>query len=129
MDYRDKVEKAFSDARGDKLSTSLKEFLEVKAPEPADGNIWGNWTFQRANLTLQYRNGDNETYEIDLERIDEILSLVVWMKDLSEKVFMTPEDVGNFFNAIQDLTRAWWMPNTNVSEIVRKKYGKAKAAR
>jgi len=127
MDYRDKVNKAFADALGDKLSIGLQEFIDVKVPQPADGDTWGNWTFQNRNLTLQYQNGENYTYEIDLEQMDEILSFVIWMKDLSHKVFMTPEDIGNFFNAVQDLTDAWWMPDTNISKLIRNKYAKRAA--
>ncbi len=127
MDYREKVNKAFADARGDRLAMDFNDFIGVKVPEPTEGDMWGNWTFQKHNLTLQYRNAENYTYEIDLERMDEILAFVIWMKDLSHKVFMTPEDIGNFFNAIQDLTGAWWMPDTNISELVRKKYGRRAA--
>jgi len=122
MDYRGKVDKVFADSRGDKFVIGLSEFLAVKVPEPEDGDTWGNWTFQKRDLTLQYRNHENYTYEIDLEQLESNLDVVVWLKDLSHKVFMTPEDVGNFFIAIQDLIDPWWMPDTNVTELIRKKY-------
>jgi hypothetical protein len=114
MDYREKVNKAFADAKGDDgLAWDLRDFLAVKVPAPEDGDAWGNWTFKKRDLTLQYRNAENYTYEIDLEQLDENLGVLIWLKDLSHKVFMTPEDVGNFFIAIQDLTDLWWMPDTN----------------
>lgn len=127
MDYREKVGKVFADARGDKFAVSLNELLAVKVPEPEDGDTWGNWFFQKRNLTLQYRNAENYTYEIDLEELDENLAVLIWLKDLSHKVFMTPEDVGNFFIAIQDLVDPWWMPDTNVTALIRKKYKKRAA--
>ena len=46
------------------------------------------------------------------------------MKDLSGKVYVTPEDFGNFFLAIQDLTKVWWNSKTNITDLIRKKYGK-----
>jgi hypothetical protein len=127
MDYREKVNMAFAATRSDRLGMDGNEFMAIKVPEPNEGDTWGNWTFQKHNLTLQYRNSEGYTDEIDLERIDEILALAIWMKDLSHKTFMAPEDVGNFFIAIQDLTGAWWMPDTNVTELIRKKYGRRAA--
>jgi hypothetical protein len=35
-----------------------------------------------------------------------------------------PEDVGNFFLVIQDLTKVWWDSKTNITDLIRKKYGK-----
>lgn len=128
MDYRAKVEKAFADAQPkDRLAWDSREFLAVNVPEPADGDTWGNWRFEQRTLTLQYQNADGYTDEIDLERITSNLELIIWMKDFTGKVFMTPEDIGNFFLAVQDLTKVWWMPNTSVTEIIRKKYGKQAA--
>jgi hypothetical protein len=128
MDYRAKADKAFADAQPkDRIAWDLSEFLAVNVPEPADGDTWGNWRFEQRTLTLQYRNADGYTDEIDLERMTSNLELIIWMKDFTGKVFMTPEDIGNFFLAIQDLTKVWWMPNTNVTEIIRKKYGKQAA--
>lgn len=123
MDYREKVNRAFADARGDKICMGFQEFMDVQVPEPQDGDMWGNWTFQKRDLTLQYRNAEDYAYEVDLEQIDTTLALVIWMKDLSHKVFMSPEDVGNLFIAVQDLINPWWMPETNVTKLIRQKYG------
>jgi hypothetical protein len=124
MDYREKVDKAFADASGGKLAWDVREFLAVQVPEPKDGDAWGNWRFEKRTLTLQYRNAEGYTDEIDLERMKSNLELLIWMKDLSGKVYVTPEDLGNFFLAIQDLTKVWWDTKTNVTDLIRKKHGK-----
>jgi hypothetical protein len=124
MEYREKRDQAFADAKGDKVVWGIGDLVAVDVPEPADGDTWGNWKFQKADLTLQYRNADGYSEEIDLERMESNLDLIIWMKDLGGKHYMTPEDIGNFFLAIQDLTKAWWEPKTSVTDIVRKKYGK-----
>lgn len=122
MDYREKVALAWSDAAGDKLSLSFEEFMAVKQPEPQDGDKWGNWTFRRKFLTLEFRNEENVSYEINLEQMDTILDVIVWQKHLSEKTFITAEDLGNFFFAIQDLCKAWYRTDTNVSDLIRKRF-------
>ena len=127
MDYREKVDKAFADASGGKLVWDARDFLAVQVPEPKDGDTWGNWRFEKRTLTLQYRNAEGYTDEIDLERMKSNLELLIWMKDLSGKVYVTPEDLGNFFLAIQDLTKVWWESKTNVTDLIRKKYGKQAA--
>jgi len=127
MDYREKRDKAFEDGRDGKFALTVKEFMEIKIPEPQDGDTWGNWTFQQNNLTLQYRNSEHNTYEIDLEQLDGPLSVIIWQKHLSEKVFITAEDIGNLFFAIQDLSGAWWQPDTNIAKVIRAKYGKRAA--
>ena len=88
------------------------------------GTRWGNWRFEKRTLTLQYRNAEGYTDEIDLERMKSNPELFIWMKDLSGKVYLTPEDLGNFFLAIQDLTKVWWDSKTNITDLIRKKYGK-----
>jgi hypothetical protein len=128
MDYRQRKEKAFEEGRGDRTALSLREFLSIELPEPDDGDTWGNWTFQKGNLTLQYRSKDNFDYEVNLEELDTTLDVVVWLKHLSEKAYMTAEDIGNFFLAIQDLSGAWYTTTTNVSELIRKKYGGGRTA-
>ena len=124
MDYREKIDEAFADASEGKLVWDARDFLAVQVPEPKDGGTWGNWRFEKRTLTLQYRNVEGYTDEIDLERMKSNLELLIWMKDLSGKVYMTPEDVGNLFLAIQDLTKVWWDSKTNITDLIRKKYRK-----
>jgi hypothetical protein len=75
----------------------------------------------------QYRNAEGYTDEIDLERMKSNVELLIWMKDLSGKVYITPEDLGNSFLTIQDLTKVWWDSKTNITDLIRKKYGKQAA--
>lgn len=78
-----------ADASGGKLVWDARDFLAVQIPEPKDGDTWGNWRFEKRTLTLQYRNAEASTDEIDLEGMKSNLGLLIWMKDLSGKVYVT----------------------------------------
>ena len=128
MDYREKRDRAWAEATQDKLSLGVNELMAIKTPEPRDGDKWGNWTFRQNNLTLQYGGSEGDDYEIDLEKIEGSLDVIILQKHLSEKVFVTAEDIGNLFFAIQDLSGVWWQPDTDIAELVRRRYGKHRTA-
>lgn len=102
MDYREKVAKAFADAKPENGIWLLSELMAVKAPEPKTGDRWGDWTFNR-NLTLTYKSPGSEwfEYEIDLEKPTTAWD---WIRQFAGKRF---EIRGGDAKAVGDLAEAF----------------------
>lgn len=124
MEFREKRDKVLENTLGGKADVSLREFLAVPDVIPEDGDTWGNWTFRRAHLLLEYRNrGSGDDYEIDLEDIHSPLAIVLDLNQMSGKCFASPEDIGNLFLAINDLAGPpWYTPETDVAASIVKRF-------
>ena len=55
--------------RHSNLPSPWPALAQIHVPEPADGDTWGNWTFRKRDLTLQYRNADHISEDADYEGV------------------------------------------------------------
>ena len=64
--------------------SSIKNFIDrgLDAPDPDPKRRWGRWRFVSSNLTLLHDN----SYEIDLERINSCAQMLDWIFQLNHKV-------------------------------------------
>lgn len=124
MEFRQRRDEVWENALGGRADVSLREFLVVPNVFPEDGDTWGNWTFRRASLLLEYRNRESgDDYEIDLENIHSPSAVVLDLNQVSGKCFASPEDIGNLFLAINDLAGLpWYTPETDITALIVKRF-------
>ena len=66
---------------------------------------WGRWKYNKENLTIYTEPNDSGwEYEIDLETILNYGSIIDWMCHLKEKNWITNKDIGDFFEALDNVS-------------------------
>lgn len=111
MDFRDKVEKAFDDAKPSKSKTGMvwwtaRELCAVKVPEPQTGDRWGDWVLDLHDLVLFYQQPSSSWWtEVDLERE----SIELWLKHFAGKCVDlrggNAKSLGDLADALIELAR------------------------
>lgn len=131
MDYRERKGAIWQFAIDGKEILGIPELLALPDVVPEDGETWGNWTFRRGTLLLEYRNSQTgDDYEIDLEDIHSPLALVIVLTRMDAKCFISPTDIGNLFRAIQDLaSHPWYNEKSDLTELIAKRVGAIKSTR
>jgi hypothetical protein len=66
---------------------------------PADGARWGVWVYDAAQQLLRYDQEDTFPYEIDLDRSRTGAACAGWLMHMSQKRWITTEDLGNLVRA------------------------------
>jgi len=69
-----------------------------------DGQRWGRWEYKAANLTLMLLGEKGLEYEVDLERCNDSAGVLDWIVQVSEKVYVSPIDVGHLVRALNELS-------------------------
>ena len=70
-------------------------------PPPAHGDYWGRWRYDAENMVLEDTQGWG--YWIPLQDIKDSASVLNWLAQLYEKNWTTDKDIGNLFDAFDDL--------------------------
>lgn len=68
-----------------------------------DGKQWGDWLYRHATLTLALWKRDVLEYEVDLERCNDSGEILDWIIQVSERLGVTPTDVGYLVRALDEL--------------------------
>lgn len=70
--------------------------------EVTNGKRWGHWEYKKNNLTLVFRGSEGQ-YEVDLERCNTSSEILDSILQISQKQWITPEDIGNLVRALDEL--------------------------
>lgn len=86
MDYRDKVQKAFDDAKVVLEIPGLwkvRDLLAVEVPQPQHGDRWGDWVLDKRRLCLVYTSPSHKGwwYEVDIERE----TMQIWLENFASR--------------------------------------------
>ncbi len=102
MDYPEKVNKIYRDAKGDSLAMNALEIMEVasKVPYPEHGDRWGQWGFDSKRLCLVFKDG---LYEVNLEDMNTSAQMLDWIFQVSNKTWADRKDIGDLVQALEDL--------------------------
>jgi len=60
---------------------------------------WGNWTFERRNLTLNHKHG----YSIDLESCKNPAQVLDWIMQVRAKAWTDSRDVTELLDALDEI--------------------------
>ena len=69
-----------------------------------NGQKWGNWIFDEAQMCLTYQNGQLQYY-VPLRTCTDSPHILDWIAQLAEKTWCTPDDLGNLVKALDELLR------------------------
>lgn len=75
----------------------------MNQPEPVIDR-WGHWKYESATQVLSLVHGFRR-YEVDLDDMTDARSVLDWIVQVSHKVWVTREDVGDLVAAIDHLKR------------------------
>ena len=67
-----------------------------------DGHRWGHWEYKKNSLTLDFRGSEGQ-YEVDLEQCNTSSGILDWILQISQKQWITLEDIGNLVRALDEL--------------------------
>ena len=67
------------------------------------GQRWGRWEYNSSNLTLVFKSPEGWEYEVDLEQCNSSSGILDWILQLSQKMWTTPEDIGNLVLGLDEL--------------------------
>lgn len=100
--YRERLERAWSDFKNGKDSIDVQEFINFESPVPQNGDTWGGWEYNAKFKVLTYLQED---YEIDLEQCTTSAETLDRIFQIAGKVWGTTQVLGDLVQAIQDLLR------------------------
>ena len=69
-------------------------------PQAEDGDYWGRWVLDGKHLTL---TEDSFPYGVPIDDCWELDGEARWLRHLSNKTWITAEDLGNLVLALNDL--------------------------
>lgn len=84
-----------------KPHTCLTNFQGVgDRPSDDDGDNWGPWFYNKAALALELRRNGRWAYDIDLERCRSLTERYEHIIHVSEKTWLSTEDLGYLVRAL-----------------------------
>lgn len=86
----------------------LRRLDEISEPRPPKhGHCWGRWRFNKRNLTLELKEGNNSqlVYYIDLEQCVDALSILDRILQVACKGWAKGEEAGNLVIALEELAK------------------------
>jgi len=69
-----------------------------------DGHRWGKWVYNKGTLEIAYHSNKGWEYGVDLERCKTSSAILDWIIQIAQKVWATPEDIGNLVRALDELS-------------------------
>jgi hypothetical protein len=85
--------------------TEVVNFADVEdEPPPRDGDSWGRWRLQTSDMTLRLEDKGRWIYEFDLEKKHTPGTILDFIFQINGKVYVTSEDIGDFVEALEDIT-------------------------
>jgi hypothetical protein len=87
-------------------ASELAEIVAMQELERRNRRVWGRWHFEPRNLTLWLTHTEHAgccRFEIDLEQITTCADMVAWISYVSQKPYVSREDVSNLILALDDI--------------------------
>ena len=73
-----------------------------------DGQRWGQWRYNKSNLTLEYvdpaRPDNDNPYYVDIEDCDTASGMLDWLLQIHGKAWLQPNDLNDLVSALQELS-------------------------
>jgi len=102
--HKARIDRLFDSVAIQRNGYKATGFVPEADLKPLNGEWWGDWRYNKRTGVLEYYTEDGRwRYEVDLERCNSGIDVFHWICHMTEKTWLTKEQMGFLVHALYDI--------------------------